>query len=115
MDDVAPKQNLSVVTVTDAQDRSIEVRRLKPIERMRLFQMIGAENAMNGPYLGYANLAFSVSKIDGEAVPVPQNVTGIEAMVKRLDQDGLDAVGEAFKKLYPDAAEQEVAQAEIKN
>jgi hypothetical protein len=116
MDDAAPKQpSLSIVTVEDKQGRSIEVRKLKPIERMRLFQMIGAENAMNGPYLGYANLAYSVSKLEGEAVPVPQNVTGLEAMVKRLDQDGLDAVGEAFKKLYPDAAAQEEAQADLKN
>jgi hypothetical protein len=116
MDEAAPKQPLlSVVTVEDKQGRSIEVKKLKPIERMRLFQMIGAENAMNGPYLGYANLAYSVSKNDGDTEPVPQNVTGIEAKVKRLDQDGLDAVGEAFKKLYPDAAAQEEAQAELKN
>lgn len=116
MDDVAPKQpTQSVVTVTDKQGRSIEVKKLKPIERMRMLQMIGPDNALNGPYLGYATLAFPVTKIDSDALPRPSNLTGIEGIVTKLDQDGLDAVGEAFKELYPDAAAQEAAKAELKN
>jgi hypothetical protein len=116
MDDAAPTQALqSVVTVNDKQGRQIEVKKLKPIERMRMLQMIGSDNAVNGPYLGYATLAYSVTKIDGDSLPRPQNLVGLEAIVQRLDQDGLDAVGEAFKELYPDAAAQEEAKAAVKN
>jgi hypothetical protein len=114
MDDAAPTQQ-SVVTVTYKDGRSIEVKKLKPIERMRMLQMIGPDNAVNGPYLGYATLAYSVTKIDGDMLPRPSNLAGLEGIVARLDQDGLDAVGEAFKKLYPDAAAQEEAKAELKN
>jgi hypothetical protein len=114
MDDAA-KPAQSVVTVTDKQGRSIEVKKLKPIERMRMLQLIGPDNATNGPYLGYATLAFSVTKIDGDALPRPSNIAGLEGIVTRLDQDGLDAVGEAFKELYPDAAAQEEATAALKN
>jgi hypothetical protein len=105
----------TIVVKTDKQGRKIEVKKLKPIERMRVFQIIGPDNAMNGPYLGYATLAYSVTKIDDADLPRPQNLAGLEGVVARLDQDGLDSVGEAFKDLYPDAATEEQAKAEVKN
>lgn len=89
------------VTVTDARDRQIEVRKLKPIEQLWMLELIGGENANNGPYLGYATFAYSVSKIDGQDIPRIRSKMALEAMVQRLDEEGLKACGEAFKQLYP--------------
>ena len=100
---------------SDANGRQIEVRKLKPIEQLWMLELVGGVNANNGPYLGYATLAYSVSKIDGQDVPRIRTKAALEAMVQRLDEAGLAAVGEAFKELYPDAASQGEAQDILKN
>ena len=100
---------------SDANGRQIEVRKLKPIEQLWMLEMVGGVNANNAPYLGYATLAYSVSKIDGQDVPRIRTKAALEAMVQRLDEAGLAAVGEAFKELYPDAATQAEAQEILKN
>jgi hypothetical protein len=99
----------------DAGGREIEVRKLKPIDRLRILEIIGADNANNGPYLGYATLAASVTKIDGADVPRITTKIALEAMVSRLDEAGLDAVGQAFREIYPDAATETDAQETLKN
>jgi hypothetical protein len=103
------------VTKTDAKGRQIEVRKLKPIEQLWMLELVGSENANNKPYLGYATLAYSVCKIDGQDVPRIRTKVALEAMVQRLDQEGLDAVGEAFKDLFPAETAQADDQDFLKN
>jgi hypothetical protein len=105
----------TTVIKTDARGRQIEVRKLKPIEQLWMVELIGGENASNGPYLGYATFAYSVSKIDGLDVPRIRTKVALEAMVQRLDEEGLKAVGEAFKDLYPANAAELDAQDLLKN
>jgi hypothetical protein len=93
--------------VTDSRGREIEVRKLKPLERLRMLEIIGAQNAENQPYLGYAMLAYSVNKIDEQVVPKIGSKLALEAVVARLDDEGLNAVGEAFKELYAGASGEE--------
>lgn len=112
--DEKPVAATSVIK-TDANGRQIEVRKLKPIEQLWMLEMVGGVNASNAPYLGYATLAYSVSKIDGQDVPRIRSKTALEGMVQRLDEAGLAAVGEAFKELYPEAVVASEAQEILKN
>jgi hypothetical protein len=105
----------ATVIVNDARGRQLEVRKLKPLDRLRLVEMIGADNALNQPYLGYATLAASVVAIDGKPVRHLSSKLALEAVVQQLDDDGLNAVGEAFKKLYGDAVSADESQAQLKN
>ena len=82
--------------VTDARGRKIEIRKLKTLDRMRLFELVGPENAMNDRYLGYATLAYSVVSIDGEQLPRPDQKIALEAIVQRLDEEGFEAVARSF-------------------
>jgi len=59
----------ATVTVRDERGRDITVRKLKTLDRMRLLELVGADNAMNDRYLGYATLAYCVACIDGDLVP----------------------------------------------
>jgi hypothetical protein len=102
-------------TVENTRGREIVVRKLKPRDRMLLMELIGGENAQNGPYLGYATLAYSVESIDGQLQPAPRTKVALEALVQKLDDEGLDAIGEAFKKIYPSAAQAADEQAALKN
>jgi hypothetical protein len=85
------------VSVKDAIGRQITVRRLKALDRMRICELVGAENAANDRYYGYAALAYSVSEIDGEPTATLSTKAQLEALVQRLDDEGLDAVGQAIK------------------
>ena len=79
-------------TLTAADGRSIAVKRLNPLDRLKLFEVVGAENSRNEQYVGYAALAFLVTAIDGEPVARPANRIQLEALVQRLDDAGMDAV-----------------------
>jgi hypothetical protein len=79
------------VTTVDARGRSIVVKKLVPLARMRLFAIAGPELAKNEQWLGYAALAASVVSIDGDAVSC-NTLREIEFTVQALDDDGLTAV-----------------------
>lgn len=86
----------AVSSVADALGRVLEVRRPGALDRLRLFKALGPGLSGNDQYLGYAMLAMCVGAIDG--VPVPQPVTEgqVEALVGRLGDAGMVAVGQAL-------------------
>jgi hypothetical protein len=105
----------ATVTVADARGRQIEVKKLKPLDILRLTEMVGADNALNQPYLGYATLVASVVSIDGIPTPPLSSKRALEGLIQQLDDDGLNAVGQPFKRLYADALSVDETQAQLKN
>ena len=85
------------LTVTDANGRSIELRRPNALDRLRLFKAVGPALAENDRYLGLSMLAACVTAIDGVPVPPPATENQIEALVQRLDDPGLTAIGNALE------------------
>ncbi len=83
-------------TVADERGRVLEVRRPGALDRLRLFKAVGPVLAENERYLGYAMLAMCVVSVDGVPVPQPVNETQLEALVARLGDTGLVAVGRAL-------------------
>lgn len=100
-----PSQEIArsaTITITDDNGREIEIRKLKPIDQLRMLEIIGPENSNNGPYLGYAVFAYSVTKLDGQPIPRVSSKLALEAIVTRLDEAGINAVSKGFKQLYAD-------------
>ncbi|HTR17159.1 MAG TPA: hypothetical protein VMI52_09020 [Acetobacteraceae bacterium] len=89
----------ATVTVTDRDGRSLVVRKLNALDRLRLFKAVGAVLAENEPYLGMAMLAASVCSIDAVPVPFPGNEAQVEALVSRLGDAGIAAVAGAAASL----------------
>jgi hypothetical protein len=83
--------NLTAVVVDD-NNRSITIKRVGPLDRMRLFEIIGADNVKNEAYFGYAILAYHVIEIDGVPTPKPTTKLSLEGLVQRLDDAGLVAI-----------------------
>ena len=81
-----------VVMAKDGRGRNIGVRMIGALDRMRMFEVVGAENARNEPYMIYAAAAFHVASIDGESVMRPGTKNQLEALIQRLDEDGVAAV-----------------------
>ena len=85
---------------TDARGRVIGVRRLSPLDRMRLFAAAGPELSKNEQWIGAAALAASCCSIDGDQVPKPASRLQIEALVERLDEDGLQAIADVYRNTF---------------
>ena len=79
------------VTTVDARGRSIVVKKLVPLARMRLFALAGPKLSENQQWLGYAALASSVVSIDGDPVSC-NTLREVEFTVQALDDEGLTAV-----------------------
>ena len=94
-------------TVSDAKGRKIGLKKLNPLDRLKLFEVIGPDNSRNEAYVGYAALAFLVSSIDGEPVARPANKIQLEALVQRLDDDGMDAIAAHLAEQAKDQQDQE--------
>lgn len=97
------------VTVTDRTGRAIAIRRLGPVERLRMLKLIGGQNEH---YMGMASLAFLVFSIDGDAIARPVNDLQLEALIQRLGDEGIEAVANGAVAHFQDEA---ASKADIKN
>jgi hypothetical protein len=79
--------------VSDRSGRKMELRRVGVVEQLRLFKALGPELSENRAYFGLAKLAAAIAMIDDVPVPLPANEAGIEAVLERLGDDGVEAVG----------------------
>jgi hypothetical protein len=90
-------------TETDARGRIIKVRRLNALQAYRLSKAIGADSASNEVTMNFATLASSVCEIDGEAVDFPVTERQVEALIQKLDFEGMAAINAGLSKLAGDA------------
>lgn len=79
-------------STTDKAGRTIVVRRLNALDKLRLLKAAGPVLSDNQAWLGVAMLAASVVELDGVPVPVPGTEHQIEGLVGKLGDSGLDAV-----------------------
>jgi len=86
----------AALVVMDGDGRSLEFRRPGALDRLRLFKALGPVLSGNDRYVGYAMLAFCVTAIEGVPVPGAVSEAQIEALVARLGDAGLAAVGEGL-------------------
>lgn len=82
--------------VTDAFGRVLRVRRPGALDRLRLFKAVGPALSGNERYVGYAMLAMCLSAIDGVPQPAPSNEGQLEALVQRLGDAGMIAIGQGL-------------------
>lgn len=79
--------------VTDVVGRVLRIRQPGALDRLRLFKAVGPTLSTNERYVGYAMLAMCVSCIDGVPQPSPSNEGQLEALVQRLGDEGMVAIG----------------------
>ncbi len=93
----------AALAVTDATGRTLQFRRPGALDRLRLFKALGPVLSSNDRYVGYTMLAFCVVGIDDVPMPMPApaNEAQVEALVARLGDVGLAAVGEGLAAATP--------------
>lgn len=87
--------------VRDRAGRLIELRRMGVVEQLRLFKVLGPELSENRAYVGLARIAAAVAAVEAVPVPFPLGESGIEAILERLDEDGVAAVAAALAEPDP--------------
>ena len=103
---VVAKANAETI-ITDAGGRSIKLKKPGVLAQYRLIEALGPETSKNQVYMGMVLPLIFVAEIDGDTVFFPSNKREIEALIQRLDEDGIEAVmkgvEEHFKKADPEA------------
>ncbi len=92
-----PPPERKTSSATDSRGRLLAVKKLSALDRMRMAIVLGADNSSNQQVMLYANLAWSVTAIDGEALLPPNSMSELQHRVGSLDEDGLATVVEAWK------------------
>ena len=88
-----------MVSVVDGEGRTLVLRRLGALDKLRLFKAVGSALSQNEPYLGMAMLACSVASIDAVPIPAPINEAQVESLVSRLGDAGIAAAASALPPL----------------
>lgn len=118
--DQAPSQQVVATSlpqhaVTDRRGRNLVIRRPSALQKFMLMDALGS-SADNKMLFMHSVLAASVVEIDGEPVQFPRSKTQVQALVQRLDDDGIDAAADVFAKAAEDqAGDAEAAVALAKN
>lgn len=85
------KQAAGEYQITDARGRRITLKKPGVLGQFRLVKILG-ESAQNQVYVGMVLPLIFVSEIDGEPVHFPQSEREVDALIQRLDEDGITAV-----------------------
>ena len=103
---VIAKANEETV-VTDATGRVIKLKKPGVLAQYRLVEVVGAEAAKNEVYMGMILPLIFVSEIDGKPLQSPRSKNEVDALIQRLDEDGISAVlkgvQESFGNVDPEA------------
>ena len=91
-------------TCTDENGRVIGWRVPNALQKIKVLDMIGANSSGNSAVAGQLMLAASVVSINGERVSFPINRLQLEAIVGRLDDEGLSAIALSFRDNNPSAS-----------
>lgn len=85
--------------VKDARGRQIALRKPGVLMQYRMVEVMG-ETAKNEVYMGMILPLMFVASIDGEQVMQPTSKREVEALIVRLDEDGINAVAAAVEQHY---------------
>lgn len=113
------KKTQSVVEkekITDSLGRVLTIRNLDPIQQSRLTLGVGSEAAMNQAYMAaFVFTAAMVEAVDDEFYGLPTNITQIEAMLKILGTEGMEAIGQYLQAKAKKIADEKTEEIAAKN
>ena len=93
-------------SVTDARGRVIKLKKPAVLAQYRLVEALG-DSASNGTYMAMVLPLIYVVAIDEDAVYPAMKKSEVEALIQRLDEDGIqtvmEGVQECFGKVDPEA------------
>ncbi|HDR9003054.1 hypothetical protein [Burkholderia vietnamiensis] len=102
------------VTIDTPNGLQVTLRKPGVLSQFRLVKMLG-EAAKNQVYVGMVLPITYITGIDGKPVNYPNNEREIEALITRLDEDGVTAVMQAVDEHFGAQSKPEEIREEVKN
>jgi len=99
--------------VIDARGRIITLKKPGVLAQFRLIEALG-DTAQNQVYMAMVLPLIFVADIDGEPVILPTRKSEVEALILRLDEDGIEAVQQGVVENFQ-ASTPEQDKAAVKN
>jgi hypothetical protein len=90
----------------DALGRKLGVARLTTSVRRRVIKAISAEQGQKDGYFTLAATACCCVSIDGAPVPFPGSELQIDALIDRLESEGLDCILSVMMQHFPVKSEE---------
>jgi hypothetical protein len=88
-------------TIQDSRGRTIQLRKLGPLEQGRIVMAVGGDTASNQTFMaGFAMPAAMVVYIDDVGYGLPNSLVQIEAVLKELGEEGMEAINQNFLAKY---------------
>ena len=88
------KAAMAEAKISDARGRAIVLRKPAALAQFRLMEAVGGTNA---GYISMCMPLIYVASIDGDPVSAIRTKGEVEALVQRLDEDGLVAVSDGVQ------------------
>lgn len=105
-------QKPKFTTIHDSLGRTIQLRKLGPLEQGRIVMSVGGEIAGNQTYMsGFALPAAMVVFIDDQPFGLPNSNRQIEAVLQELGDEGMEAINAHFEEKYKAAKAEAEAKA----
>lgn len=82
---------LAETSITDAKNRTIKLKKPGVLAQYRLIEVVG-DSAKNETYMNMVLPIIFVSAIDDDPVFQPSSKGELEALIQRLEEDGVTAV-----------------------
>jgi hypothetical protein len=112
--DALVKKAAAEVTIQTPNGFAVTLKRPGVLSSFRLVKMLG-DAARNVVYMNMVLPFTYITAIDGRAVAAPNTEREIEALITRLDEEGVAAVMNAVSENFGAQQDPEEAQAEVKN
>lgn len=87
------------VEITDARDRKIVLRKPGVLAQYRFIDMLG-QSASNQVYVSMVLPLIFVASIDGDAVSQPTRRSELDALIMRLDEEGIVAISKGVESNF---------------
>ena len=102
------------VEITDSLGRKIVLKKPPVLAQFRLVEILGPEVSKNHTYINMVLPLLYVESIDGDAVEFPMHKSEVEVLIKRLDDEGIEAVSQAIEAHFQRNSDPAADRAELK-
>ena len=99
-----------VVKLTTPAGRAISIQKPGVLSQFRLIEMVGGETAQNQVYMAMALPLFWVVELDGEKVYQPKTKRELEALIQRVEEDGISTVVDGITEHFDSVGDDDVGE-----
>lgn len=101
----AVEDSFKVISTVDSRGRKIVLRKPSILAQYRLVDLVGGDTAKNEVYMGMILPIIWVAQIEGDSITLPRTRLELDALIERIDEDGLTAIARRLTEMAESVGE----------